>query len=72
MDSNHTDDHVTNSMDMNPYWNASSSPDGQEILRRLWNPNAHYIVHKSPQLVHIPRKINSVHTILMLLPLSQF
>jgi hypothetical protein len=39
-------------MEQNP-WEANSSSGSEEIICILWNPNAHYHGHKSPQLAPI-------------------
>jgi len=39
--------HIINSMEHNPFWEADSHSDGQEIPHPLWNLKVHYCVHNS-------------------------
>jgi hypothetical protein len=54
---------LTNVMEQNPSWEASSRSTNLEIIRILWNLEVHYRVHKSPPLDPILSYTKPVHTI---------
>jgi hypothetical protein len=51
------------SMEQRPLWEANSHSASQEIARLLCKPKVYYRVHKSPPLVSILSKMNTVHNI---------
>jgi hypothetical protein len=52
---------LTNFMELNLSWRATSCAAMQEFSSILRNPKASYHVHKSPPLIPILRQINAVH-----------
>jgi hypothetical protein len=52
---------VTNSMEQNSSWEASSSSASKKIPHSLFNQNLHYRVHKNPPLA--PLLAKSIHPI---------
>ena len=53
---------LTYFMQQSPSWEANHFSVSQEIPRILWNPKAHYRIHKCPPPVHTLSQLDPVHT----------
>ena len=53
---------LTYSMEQSPSWEAKRFSASHEIVRILWNPKAHYRIHKRPPTVPILSQFDPVHT----------
>jgi hypothetical protein len=47
-------------MDQSRYWDATSSVDGQTILRHLYNSKDRHRVHKKLPLVAVSNQLNTI------------
>jgi hypothetical protein len=56
-------DWVTNTVDLRPFWEATSCAALREFDRNLWNPNVHYRVHKRhPPSLSWTRSLESIQS----------
>jgi hypothetical protein len=54
--------YITNSTELNPFWEVTIRSTNQEFPNILWNPTFHYRADESPSLVPILGHMNPVHT----------